>query len=114
MTAYLGFSCSQHDPSIAVVDESGTVAFAEANERGLKNKRGWHAPPDAFGLIEPILDRTVGDAPIDANLTWSRSALAAAPFLARLSRWVIAGLERLRPADREAELWRAWTMRHAL
>ena len=79
MTAYLGFSCSQHDPSIAVIHDEGGVVFAEANERGLKNKRGWHAPPDALGLIEPILDRYVGGAPIDANLTWSRAALAAAP-----------------------------------
>jgi carbamoyltransferase len=114
VTAYLGFSCSQHDPSIAVVDDQGVVVFAQANERGLKNKRGWHAPPDAFGLIEPILDRYAGDAPIDANLTWSRTALASAPFLARLSRYAIAALELTRPADREAELWRAWTLRHAL
>jgi carbamoyltransferase len=114
VTAYLGFSCSQHDPSIAVVDDQGAVVFAQANERGLKNKRGWHAPPDAFGLIEPILQRHVGDAPVDANLTWSRTALASAPFLARLSRYAIAALEFARPADREAELWRAWVLRHAL
>jgi carbamoyltransferase len=88
--------------------------FAQANERGLKNKRGWHAPPDAFGLIEPILDRHVGDAPVDLNLTWSRRAIASAPFLARLSRYAIAALELTRPHDREAELWRAWMFRHAL
>jgi carbamoyltransferase len=114
VTSYLGFSCSQHDPSIAVVDEQGVVVFAQANERGLKNKRGWHAPPDAFGLIEPILDRYVGDAPIDANLTWSRTALASAPFLARLSRYAIAALELARPLAQEAALWRAWMLRHAL
>jgi carbamoyltransferase len=114
VTAYLGFSCSQHDPSIAVVDDQGTVVFAQANERGLKNKRGWHAPPDAFGLIEPILDRYVGNAPIDANLTWSRAALASAPLLARLSGYAIAALELGRSTGREAELWRAWTLRHAL
>src|SRR5262245_5163774 len=114
VTAYLGFSCSQHDPSIAVVDDQGVVVFAQANERGLKNKRGWHAPPDAFGLIEPILHRYVGDAPINANLTWSRTAIASAPFLARLSRYAIAALERTRAPDRQAELWRAWVMRHAL
>lgn len=114
MTAYLGFSCSQHDPSIAVVDDRGVVVFAQANERALKNKRGWHAPPDAFGLIEPILDRYVGDAPIDANLTWSRAALASVPILARLSRYAIAALNLSSSADREAELWRAWTLRHGL
>jgi carbamoyltransferase len=114
VTAYLGFSCSQHDPSIAVVDDQGVVVFAQANERGLKNKRGWHAPPDAFGLIEPVLQQYVGDAPIDANLTWSRTALASAPFLARLSRLAITALEVAGPVDREAALWRAWTLRHAL
>ena len=114
MTAYLGFSCSQHDPSIAVVDDRGVVVFAQANERGLKNKRGWHAPPDAFGLIEPLLQHYVGDAPIDANLTWSRAALASAPLLAHLSRVAIAALERAGPSGREAGLWRAWMLRHAL
>jgi len=114
VTAYLGFSCSQHDPSIAAVDDRGVVVFAQANERGLKNKRGWHAPPDAFGLIEPILDRYVGDAPVNANLTWSRTALASAPFLAQLSRYAIAALELVRSPDREAELWRAWMLRHAI
>jgi carbamoyltransferase len=114
MTAYLGFSCSQHDPSIAVVDDEGIVVFAQANERGLKNKRGWHAPPDAFGVIEPILQRYVGDAAVNANLTWSRTALAAAPFLALVGRAAIAALELTRRRDREAELWRAWMLRHAL
>ena len=28
MTIYLGFSCSQHDPAIAVIDEDGEVLFA--------------------------------------------------------------------------------------
>ena len=112
MTAFLGFSCSQHDPSIAVVDDDGTVLFAEANERALKNKRGWHAPPDAFGLIEPLLARYVRGAPVDANITWSRTALATTPLLARVSRWAISGLEATRP--REAQLWRAWMLRHAL
>ena len=114
MTAYLGFSCSQHDPAIAVVDGDGMVVFAEANERALKNKRGWHAPPDAFGLIEPILAHYVRDQPVDANLTWSGAALASTPWLARVSRYTIAALECLRPTEREAELWRAWMLRHAL
>ena len=114
MTIHLGFSCSQHDPSIAVVDDAGRVVFAEANERGLKNKRGWHAPADAFGLIEPILRRYVSDEPVTANLTWSRTALAAVPFLNPLSRGLLAAGRVLRTEDRDPELWRLCMLRHAL
>ena len=112
MTRYLGFSCSQHDPSVAVVDESGAVVFAEANERALKCKRGWHAPPDPFGVIGPILDAYLGDAPVSANLTWSRGALAASGPLSALSRVVLRAFEASGAPD--ADLWRAWYFRHAL
>lgn len=114
MTAFVGFSCSQHDPSVAVVGEDGSVLFAEANERPLKNKRAWHAPPDAFGVVDRILDRYAPDGIVDANLTWSSAALASSPHLTRLSRIAVTGLEALRPVCRQAELWRAWTLRHAL
>lgn len=114
MTAFVGFSCSQHDPAVAVVDGAGVVRFAEANERPLKTKRGWHAPPDAFGVIDRLLDCHVGDEPVDANLTWSRGALASSRPLALLARVTVTALEALRPPGREAELWRAWTLRHAL
>ena len=112
MTDYLGFSCSQHDPAIAVVDEDGHVVFAEANERALKYKRGWHATPDPLGLIEPILDAHVNDAEISANVTWSNASLRSARSLARLSRMAL----RLFAATGrdEAELWRGWYFRHAL
>lgn len=113
-TAYFGFSCSQHDPSIAVVDERGEVVFAEANERALKNKRGWHAAPDAFGLIEPILDRFAGAGAVSANLTWSGTALAFSGWLAHVSHWGLAALERTRAANLEARLWRGWMLRHGL
>jgi carbamoyltransferase len=114
VTTYLGFSCSQHDPSIAVVNEDGEVSFAEANERALKYKRGWHAPPDAFGLIEPILDTYVPGSDISANLTWSRTALRSSNTLAYVSRCVLAALERGSPSNAEALLWRGWIFRHAL
>lgn len=114
MTVHLGFSCSQHDPSVAVVDDEGEVLFAQANERALKNKRGWHAPSDAFGVIESLLDRYGTGDRIEANLTWSHAALASAPVLALLSRLIISGLEQTRPHSREAEIWRTWILRHAL
>lgn len=114
MTVFLGFSCSQHDPSVAVVGEDGVVLFAEANERPLKNKRGWHAPPDAFGVVDALLDRYAGDGPVDASLTWSRRALASSPYLSRVARLAISGYQHVQPARCEADLWRAWTLRHAL
>lgn len=114
MTTYLGFSCSQHDPAIAVVGEGGDVLFAEANERALKTKRGWHAPPDAFGLIEPIIDTYVRAGQVSANLTWSRMALRSSGALAHVSRWTLAAFELGRLSDLEARLWRGWIFRHAL
>ncbi len=114
MTIYLGFSCSQHDPSIAVVGEDGDVVFAEANERALKYKRGWHAPPDAIGLIEPILDRYVNGEQVSANLTWSKTALRSSSYLAHVSRYTLGALELMRPSNEEARLWREWIFRHAL
>lgn len=114
MTVYFGFSCSQHDPSIAVVDAQGDVVFAESNERALKYKRGWHAAPDALGLIEPLLDRFAPDGQISANLTWSDTALRTVPPLKLLTRWGLSAIERTLAAEREAKLWRGWVFRHAL
>ncbi len=114
MTTYLGFSCSQHDPSVAVVNEDGEVVFAEANERALKCKRGWHAAPDAFGVIEPILKDYVGDGAVCANLTWSKTSLRASTVLAPFSRLAIAAFKLTRPAHEEAMLWLGWFFRHAL
>jgi carbamoyltransferase len=114
LTAYLGFSCSQHDPSVAVVNEAGEVVFAEANERALKCKRAWHTPPDALGVIEPILARHVKDEPISANLTWSRSALGSVGLLQPLTRLGIAAIERIGRADADSMLWRTWICRHAI
>lgn len=114
MTIHLGFSCSQHDPSIAVVNEDGKVVFAQANERALKNKRGWHAPPDAFGLIEPILNEYTNGKDISANLTWSGAALRSSRFLTKVSRGALAIINRFHPANREAWLWLGWLFRHAL
>lgn len=114
MTVYLGFSCSQHDPSIAVVSEAGEVLFAEANERALKYKRGWHATPDPFGVIEPILAAYVGEQSVSASLTWSRPALRSTGTLAALSRVGLRAVELLRPHHLEAELARGWAFRHGL
>ncbi|MBZ9989788.1 carbamoyltransferase [Mesorhizobium sp. BH1-1-5] len=114
MTTYLGFSCSQHDPAIAVVDEAGEVLFAQANERALKYKRGWHAAPDAFGLIEPILDSYAQAGPVSANLTWSGNALRSVRYLAPLCRWGLGALDLIGASDLEAKRARGWVLRHGL
>lgn len=114
MTVYLGFSCSQHDPSIAVVDEDGEVVFAQANERALKCKRGWHSPPDAFGVIEPILKKYASGEEITANLTWSKGALSSSPYLAAASRLAIKAYNFTKPSNQNVRLWRGWFFRHAL
>lgn len=114
MTNYLGFSCSQHDPSIAVVNEEGEVIFAQANERALKYKRGWHAPPDPFGLIEPVLNKFAPGTKVSANLTWSRTALRSTNYLAHVSRWALGVCKFIRPTGEEALLWQGWVLRHGL
>lgn len=91
---YLGFSSTQHDSAIALVDEKGEVLFAEANERSLKNKRAHHAPPDAIGTIEPILKKIPQGSTIKAALSWSDSGLKWCPAIFTLTFWQKRLLER--------------------
>ncbi len=48
---YIGLCTTYHDPAIAIVDEEGSVLFAEATERCLQHKRGLNCPPDPFPHI---------------------------------------------------------------
>ena len=114
MTTFLGFACSQHDPAIAVVDGDGHVLFAEANERALKYKRGWHAAPDPIGLIEPILSEYAPSGPISANLTWSAASMRSVSLLDPISRAAVAAFRRLPAADRDPRLAWARFLRHGL
>lgn len=84
---YLGFSSTQHDSAIALVDENGEVLFAEANERSLKNKRAHHVPPDAIGTIEPVLKKIPEGSIIKAALTWSDSGLFWCPAIFTMTYW---------------------------
>ena len=52
---YIGLALSQHDPAIAIVDESGDVVFAEGAERFLQNKRAWHAIPDDVNRVVSLI-----------------------------------------------------------
>lgn len=55
--SYVGFSTSLHDPAVAIVDGDGQVVYAEATERYLQNKRGWHSAPDGFLRLPALIRR---------------------------------------------------------
>ena len=65
MTAWhLGLSTSGHDPALALVNEDGQVAFAEATERHLQDKRAWGVVPDHVSHLAAAL-RDAGVDPGD-------------------------------------------------
>ena len=55
-TYYLGLSVTYHDPSIAIVDEQGSVLFAEATERYLQHKRALNCPADPLLRMADLLE----------------------------------------------------------
>jgi carbamoyltransferase len=70
---YIGISNSFHDGSIAIVDEHGTIVFAEAAERYLQNKRAINNPPDQFIRIGKLIERYCDpDAELILAQSWSR------------------------------------------
>lgn len=70
---YLGFSTTFHDPSLAILDESGEVLFAEASERYLQDKRAFGAPPDHIIRIRSLLGEYCDpEADFEAAMSWSR------------------------------------------
>src|SRR5512136_652280 len=59
MRNYLGLAISPHDPALAIVDSRGELAFAEAAERYVQNKRAWNAVPDDLIRIDRLIARYV-------------------------------------------------------
>jgi carbamoyltransferase len=53
---YVGLATSFHDPAIAVVDQSGSVVFAEASERYLQDKRALGAPADVRHTVRRLVN----------------------------------------------------------
>ena len=45
---YIGLSCTYHDQALAIVDDTGTVRFAEGTERHLQYKRAANCTPDVL------------------------------------------------------------------
>lgn len=74
---YIGVANTFHDSSIAVVDSRGRIAFAEATERYLQNKRSINNVPDQSVRIREIVSRYCEhdmDSLVIAH-TWSKENL---------------------------------------
>ncbi len=82
---YIGLGVTYHDPSIAIVDESGQVVFAEAAERWLQYKRGLNCPPDSLSHIPVLLARYC-----DPESEWvlAFNWLKRRPWYEPASRWL--------------------------
>ncbi|MEE9412629.1 MAG: carbamoyltransferase C-terminal domain-containing protein [Methylococcales bacterium] len=61
-TYYIGLCTTYHDPALVIVDDQGTVRFAEAEERHLQYKRGLNCSPDGLTRVAGLLDEYCEDA----------------------------------------------------
>lgn len=82
---YLGLCTTYHDPAIAIVDEGGSVVFAEASERSLQSKRGLNCPPDPLPHITAWLKRYC-----DPETEWviAHNWSLKRPWYEHTSRWL--------------------------
>jgi carbamoyltransferase len=95
-TTYIGFSSTQHDPAIAIVNNEGELIFAQGNERCLKNKRAWNTVPDDIGVLKEI-DSYINTERIKASMSWSNSGLRWSPViftLSRIQKWWIENFSK--------------------
>jgi carbamoyltransferase len=92
---YLGLSTSGHDPALALVDESGRVAFAEATERYLQDKRAWGAAPDHVGHLESALAAIGFDPAADELVVASSWARVKANLPVRVSNALLPASDGL-------------------
>lgn len=73
-TFYLGLSNTYHDSALAIVDEQGTIIFAEATERSLQNKQAIDCVPDRREIIEKTLPEFCPpDSKFIIARTWSNT-----------------------------------------
>lgn len=69
---YIGFANSFHDSAIAIVDDNGTVLFAEATERYLQCKRSIGVAPDLFKRAADLVKQYCDpEAEIVFAFSWS-------------------------------------------
>lgn len=101
-TYYIGLCVTYHDPAIAIVDDTGAVAFAEAAERHLQYKRAPNCDADAFERLPHWLREHCPDAErfvIAGNWRLRRpfyERAAAAVGLLRAQGLARSGFKRLR------------------
>lgn len=99
MRNYIGLACTIHDPSVAIVDSSGRIVFAEATERPYQTKRAYGVPPDAMTQIGPLLKKYCErGAELVVAKSWSLSAERRFRRVRRLSGFVSFFTPRSRPA----------------
>ena len=61
-TYYIGLCTTYHDPALAIIDDRGTVRFAEATERYLQYKRGINCDPDVLTRVTELINTYCEDA----------------------------------------------------
>ncbi|MEP4981560.1 carbamoyltransferase C-terminal domain-containing protein [Ascidiaceihabitans sp.] len=97
-TWYLGLSTTGHDPALAIVDERGTLVFAEATERYMQDKRAWSVAADHPAHLAQAL-KAVGADPNKDKLvvasTWQTQKVDLPPDMVDL----------MMPADHALWLW---------
>ncbi len=54
---YIGLSITYHDPALAILDDKGSVLFAEASERYLQNKRALNCEADPLLRVKDLLEQ---------------------------------------------------------
>jgi carbamoyltransferase len=69
---YVGLGARLHDPALAILDDTGSVVFAEGTERSLQHKRAYNAAPDDMLRVpELVREFLLPDAHVVAALSWS-------------------------------------------
>ena len=88
---YLGLSTSGHDPALALVDANGRLAFAEASERFLQDKRAWGIAPDHVAHLASALAQVGFDAGNDRLHVSTSWAGVKAEVPVQVSNALLAG-----------------------
>lgn len=71
---YIGIAATFHDPSIAILDGSGEIVFAESTERHLQKKRAMGCAADSILWIDEIIKEYCDpNAAFHIATTWSKS-----------------------------------------
>lgn len=71
---YIGVSSTFHDPSVTILDEKGSVIFAESTERYLQNKRAMGCAADPMVWSDKLLKKYCDpQGEFHIATTWSKS-----------------------------------------